>query len=274
MVVCTDLGALEGDVVCFGGPYSNLQALQALLAEADRMGVPPEQRICTGDIVAYCADARAAVDLFRKSGAISIRGNCEIQVGAGAPDCGCGFDAEMACDVLARDWFAHVDRTVSADHRAWMRSLPDWITFRHRGKRYALVHGGARDVSRFLWPLGGAREFALEIDAIQCRVGSVDAVIAGHCGIGFARNVNGVEWINAGAIGMPANNGSRRTEFVVLGADGPVFHALDYDCESAARAMERAGLDQGYETALRSGFWPSEDVLPPEMRRESLSSGR
>ncbi len=38
-------------------------------------------------------------------------------------------------------------------------------------------------------------------------------------------------------------------------------------------AMERAGLTQGYHSALRSGYWPSEDVLPPELRRAALASG-
>ena len=34
------------------------------------------------------------------------------------------------------------------------------------------------------------------------------------------------------------------------------------------RAMRSAGLTQGYDTALQTGNWPSEDVLPKELRRE------
>ncbi|MGC8470117.1 MAG: hypothetical protein ACP5NI_09465, partial [Acetobacteraceae bacterium] len=46
----------DGPVLVFGGCASNLQATEALFAEARRLGVPPARMICTGDIVAYGAD--------------------------------------------------------------------------------------------------------------------------------------------------------------------------------------------------------------------------
>jgi len=33
--------------------------------------------------------------------------------------------------------------------------------------------------------------------------------------------------------------------------------------------MEKAGLIQGYQEALRRGHWPSEDVLPVSLRRQN-----
>ena len=48
-----DLGPIDGPLFCFGGPYSNLQATVAVLAEAKRRGFPPERIVCTGDVVAY-----------------------------------------------------------------------------------------------------------------------------------------------------------------------------------------------------------------------------
>ena len=62
-----DLGTLKGPVVFFGGPYSNLQATQALLAEAEAQGVPPGNLICTGDIAAYCAQPVETITLLRDS---------------------------------------------------------------------------------------------------------------------------------------------------------------------------------------------------------------
>ncbi|HRY02049.1 MAG TPA: hypothetical protein P5256_02915, partial [Beijerinckiaceae bacterium] len=56
---------LTGPVIVFGGPYSNLHALDALLDEARRLGVSPANMISTGDLVAYCADPRGVVDRFR-----------------------------------------------------------------------------------------------------------------------------------------------------------------------------------------------------------------
>src|SRR5437763_580683 len=59
---------LHGPVLVFGGPYSNLDATQALLDQAARMRIPAEGIICTGDLVAYGADAAATVSLIRRAG--------------------------------------------------------------------------------------------------------------------------------------------------------------------------------------------------------------
>jgi len=260
-----DLGELRGDVLLFGGPYSNLQASSALLAVAARLQIPPERRICTGDVVAYCADPGATLALWRGHAQI-VAGNCEKQLAAAAPDCGCGFDAGSACDLLSRGWYPFADGAMDAGARAFMGSLPDVIAFGHSGRRYAVIHGGLRDVARFLWPCSPGAAFEHEISAIQALVGHVDAVIAGHSGIAFQRRIGAVDWINAGVIGMPANDGRASTAYAVLGADGVRFARLDYDAKAARAAMRVAGLVQGYEEALVSGYWPSQDVLPPELR--------
>lgn len=37
--------------------------------------------------------------------------------------------------------------------------------------------------------------------------------------------------------------------------------------------MKSAGFAQGYEKSMISGVWPSEDVLPQDLRLPSLASG-
>jgi hypothetical protein len=49
----TDL-AFDAPILVFGGPYSNLRALQALRRRAHELGIAPSHCICTGDVVAYC----------------------------------------------------------------------------------------------------------------------------------------------------------------------------------------------------------------------------
>ena len=39
------------------------------------------------------------------------------------------------------------------------------------------------------------------------------------------------------------------------------------DHAKARRAMEARGLAQGYHETLTTGIWPSEDILPPVLRR-------
>ncbi len=263
-----DLGGLDGPVLVFGGPYSNLQATQALIAEAQARGIGPDRMICTGDAVAYCADAPATVAALRDLGCAVVAGNCERQLAAGAAECGCGFEEGGACDVLAAGWYAHADRTVGPEDRAWMGTCPDIVTFTQGGRRCAVLHGGLSDISRFLWPVSPAADFEEEIALTSAAVGAVDIVLAGHCGIAFQRQIGDVTWINAGAIGLPPHDARPETRFAVLDAGRAVIHRLRYDHRGAQQAMRAAGLGQGgYHDTLTTGIWPSEEVLPEELRR-------
>ena len=268
-----DLGELDGQILLFGGPYSNLEATRAMRAEAARRGIPAGHAICTGDVVAYCGDPAATVREIRDWGCHVVAGNCERQLAGGAGDCGCGFEEGSRCDGLSVAWFHHADRQIGRDDRAWMGTRPGMIAFTHAARRYAVVHGGLSDISRFLWPNSPSADFAEEIALIEAQAGPVDAVIAGHCGLAFARRAGRVEWLNAGAIGMPPNDGDPQTRYLLLDRGQPGIRRLSYDARAARDAMRRAGLIHGYDTALVRGYWPSEEVLPPDLRRAATASG-
>ncbi|MGG5891173.1 metallophosphoesterase family protein, partial [Falsiroseomonas sp. HC035] len=255
----------DAPLLVFGGPYSNLQAMRALLERARALGIPPSRMLCTGDVVAYCADAAATLDLVMQAGIATVMGNCEESLAGGAEDCGCGFEEGTACDLLSRTWFAHASRQMQPRHRAWMAALPRQIEVRLGGRRLAAIHGGATQLNRFLFASAPDASLAAEI-----AITGAEGVLAGHCGLPFTRQVGEALWHNAGAIGMPADDGTPRAWFSVLAlqADGLriTHHPLDYDHDAAAAAMRAAGLAEGYAAALCSGHWPSEDVLPPAER--------
>ena len=268
-----DLGELDGPLLIFGGPYSNLQATQAVMVEAERRDIAPERMICTGDIVAYCAQPAETVAAIRGLGCPVVAGNCERQLAARAGDCGCGFEVGTLCDRLSAKWYAQAEAAISDEARDWMAALPDMITFTHHGRRHAVIHGGIRDISRFLWPVSHEDELIEEIEIIQSVVGDISCILAGHCGLAFAKRIGSVDWINAGAIGMPPHDGRSETAFATLEAGRATLHRLPYDHEGAQAAMRATGLTQGYHTALGTGYWPSEEVLPPALRRAAVASG-
>jgi len=148
-----------------------------------------------------------------------------------------------------------------------MGTLPERIVFTHGGERFAVMHGGATDISRFIWPVSKDTEIAAEIAALTDQVGGFDHIIAGHSGIPMQRIVDGVSWMNTGAVGMPSHNGRPDTSFCYLSDNNFIIKKLPYDFNATIKAMKAAGLTQGYHETLRSGYWPSEDTLPPEMRR-------
>jgi predicted phosphodiesterase len=261
-----DLGVLDGDIWLFGGIYSNLQAFEALLEQMNAAKHPPERCICTGDIVAYCANPIEVTELMIEKGIKTIAGNCEKQLAAGAEDCGCGFDAGSVCDLASKGWFAFASQQ-TATFQSYYAALPDIITFRAFDKRYAVIHGGVTDIASFIWPVSPEAQIATEVSALEALVGEVDGIICGHSGVAFECKFAGKHWINAGVIGMPPHDGRIETRFAILSKDGLRFHRLFYDVETASKNMAQVGLNHGYETSLTSGYWPSEDVLPGALRR-------
>lgn len=253
--------SMDGPVLVFGGCYGNFEATEAVLRAADSLQIPPARMICTGDLVAYCADARATVDLIRKIGVHVVMGNCEESLGSHADDCGCGFTKGSSCDQLSTAWYAHADAEINEDTRAWMGSLPRRLDIMIGQRRLAIIHGGVERINEFIFASSSAELFRNQLDKSGC-----DGVIGGHCGIPFTRIVDGRIWHNSGAIGMPANDGTSRTWFSVIipASNGiKVRHiALTYDHENAVKKIRAAGLPEGYASALQSGLWPSCDVLP------------
>lgn len=265
-----DVLRLDGPVLVFGGPYGNLQATEAVLAEGLRLGIPPERTICTGDLVAYCGDPVATIDLVRNSGIHVVMGNCDEQIGAGAGDCGCGFPEGGTCDRLSAAWYACVDRVVGAEDRAWLYRLPRRLIVEIGGRRLAITHGSVDTINQFVFatsPLDEKRRQLAMAAADGCH-----GVVGGHSGMPFTQVIDGRLWHNAGVVGMPANDGTPRGWYSVLtprhGAVEISHRPFDYDYAAAMQAMQRGGYPDEYRAALANGNWPSCDVLPHHERRQ------
>ena len=270
MVSDLNLGTLNGPVLLFGGPYSNAQATEALLNQAKALHIPSPNIICTGDIVAYAGDPAQTTDIIMQSGMHVVMGNCEESFGFEGDDCGCGFDEGSACDVLSRQWYAHASSQLKPNHRNWMRNLPRLIRLTLGGFQLAVIHGGLADISRWIFKSTPASEKHEEINFLA-KSGPVDIVIGGHCGLPFADDLGDTLWLNAGVIGMPANDGTPRTWFTVLTPTQNglkiEFHALSYDHQSASSRMRQLGLAGAYAQTLQNGLWPNMDVLPKPERQ-------
>jgi len=258
----TDLGTLEGPVLIFGGPYSNLAATEAMYTEAQRRRIPPERIICTGDIIAYCAEPVATLELIRDWGIAVVQGNCEQSLGTEAPDCGCGFDADSSCSLLSVEWYRYASERVSAEQRRWMAGLPGQLRFRLGALRFSVVHGSPDSINEFIFP-GTPRERKEQ----QLTASGTPVVIGGHSGLPFGETLEEGYWLNAGVIGMPANDGTPDGWYLLLepNRDGVCarWHRLPYPAAQSARQMLESGLSSAYADALTRGRWPSDEILPP-----------
>ncbi len=103
-----------------------------------------------------------------------------------------------------------------------------------------------------------------------------DVILAGHAGLPFAevrlsdRRVSdggdGQYWLNAGVIGMPANDGTPRVWYLLLDdTDGLftyTFHAFTYDNHRAHQLMVANQLPDSYAQTLLTGIWDNCEILP------------
>jgi hypothetical protein len=260
-----DLGAFDAPVLLFGGVYSNMEAFDALLGKARRLGIPAERMIHSGDIIAYAADPEPCAQRLRELACPAIKGNVEQQLADGALDCGCGFEEGTGCDLLSMRWFAFARARVGPELCAWMGVLPGHIRFEMAGVRVRVVHGAPTSVNRFLYGPEPDAEFAGELSAA-----AEDLVVGGHSGFPFVRRFGQRGWLNTGALGMPADDGTPRTWYAVLApADGGIrieLHALGYDHTAAIGKLRAAGLPEPYAIALQGGPVPNRDTLPQALQ--------
>lgn len=255
------LGTLEGPLLVFGGIYSNLQALTALRAEAEALHISPRNIICTGDLVAYCADPESCVALVRDWGIHCIAGNVELQLTEDAEDCGCNFEDSTRCDLFSRTWYPYTKAQLSEEALAWLAELPQFLRFSYAGKNTLVLHGSYEATAQFIF-----KSTPWAIKEQQFQLAEVDLILAGHCGLPFMDKQGAQQWINAGVIGMPANDGTSQVWYLTL-TDlqqqiHPTFHALAYDFETAAAHLEAAQLPRAYAHTLRTGIWDNCDILP------------
>lgn len=248
-------------LLIFGGPYSNLQATEALLAVAEAEGIPAGNILCTGDLIAYCASPEETINRIRDAGITVVMGNCEESIGNDAADCGCGFDEGTACDLLSAAWYNFSKPRVSQANKTWMRQLPQQIRFDYHGARFTAIHGGADQINQFIFDSDSTDQKQQQIAELEC-----DIVLAGHSGIPFGNHTDAGLWLNAGVIGMPANDATTDGWYMMIrpakDALQITWHRLEYDYKSAAATMAAKGLNNDYQQALSSGLWPSLDVLP------------
>lgn len=292
------INTLTGPLLVFGGAYSNLQALTALRAEAERRGIAPQNVICTGDTAGYCAEPEECLNLLEDWGCQAIAGNVETNLVNGQDDCGCGFGDGSRCDMFAKLWYNYAGNNITGRNLAYMASLPDILRFTYAGKETVILHGSSRNQSEFIWrstPAELKLQFLADLKA--------DVAIGGHCGLPFAEQLTIAEtsyepsadlvrpkdpsgdrlkkhntssfWLNAGVIGMPANDGTPRTWFLVLddanGFDFD-FHPLDYDHVSAkSKMISDRRLPVSYAATLTTGVWDNTEIMPEaEEKREGI----
>ena len=252
-------------LAAFGGVYSNHLALRAVLGDVARHGA--DVTWCLGDLGGFGPHPDRSAEILRESGVPMLRGNYDDSIGHDRADCGCGYTDPRDNAFAQRSYDYTIART-AAEHKRWMRELPEQHRLTIGGRRVLLCHGSPRRVNEFLWESACSDAFLEWL----CEAHEADVVVCGHSGIPWHRVLpSDRQLVNVGAIGRPANDGATTVSYaeVTVGDDVAVtFHRVGYDFESLAREMEDERLPAEFVETIRTGWWTTcLENLPAKERR-------
>ncbi len=226
--------------------HGNLPALEAVLADADARGC--EAFWYLGDFVGYGPFPEETVQVLRETCDACILGNYDRKV--------LTFPERRAESNRRKDpakvgAFEFASERLSRPSRRFLGELPEKRRLQVAGLRVLLVHGSPVSDSEHLdaaTPLERLRELAEQAE--------VDLVCCGHSHVQFDRAVDGVRFLNPGAVGRPEGGDPRACYAVLCIEDGactmePVRVA--YDIARTISALQAHDLPPAFAEMFRQG---------------------
>ena len=237
--------------------HSNLEALEAVLAELDRLGAA--RILFVGDVVGYGADPNACVEIVHARAELCIRGNHDRMVAAGEAIWSYPYAGSDVRDADLRNREA-----LSPVNTRRLRSLPSGPLEADGG--ILICHGSPSDEDEYLvsWTaMGAARELVLREypRSSTCFFGHTHVALvvedgrrAVEGGAALKLEEGALYLINPGAVGQP-RDGDARASFGVLDAERRVYrnHRVSYDIAKAQRKIISSGLPRRFADRLRHG---------------------
>jgi predicted phosphodiesterase len=178
--------------------HGNLPGLEAILADIEARGLG--QTVCLGDLVGYGPAPNEVALLVRDRGIPTLMGNYDHGIGFETGDCGCVYktDEQRAEGAVSLEW---TQRVVTAEVKAYLRTLDDHFVLRTPGGELLAVHGSPRRINEYLFedrPASAMERMAREYP--------YSAILFGHTHVPYARRVGETTFVNVGSAGRPKDS--------------------------------------------------------------------
>ena len=237
-------------VALIGDVHANLPALEAVLAHAH--GSENEQSVeaiwNVGDFVGYGAFPNEVIQRLRDEDALSIIGNYDQKVLQFKKEKKKWRKKKQPAKYLAFEW---AYENLSKKNRRYLRFLSQEIRMKIKGKRILLTHGSPASEKEPLTPETPEqrlRELA--------QMAHADVIVCGHSHQPFAREVDGVWFINTGSVGRP-DDGDPRACYAILQIEAEQIqvhhHRVEYDVERAVAAIRKHDLPEAFAQMTLQG---------------------
>jgi putative phosphoesterase len=215
--------------------HSNLHALQEVEKAIDRDDI--DLVVCAGDIVGYCAFPNECCRIVQDIADHIVLGNHDIAAVSGIVTTMNPYATEAA------RW---TSKKLDQSSREFLRSIETAKRFISDDVAIALYHGSPRSVNEYL--------FEKDLNEYIFGQETAEVIVLGHTHVPFAKKLGRRLVVNPGAVGQP-RDGNRRASYAVLDTVSREcdIKRLEYDIESAASAIEAAGLPAMLADRLHEG---------------------
>jgi predicted phosphodiesterase len=212
-------------------------------------------------LVGYAPWPNEVVELLRSEGIPGVAGNYDSTVATDYKHCGCKYE-DPKQEELSHLSYAWTRAHVSPETKQFLGGLPFRIDIRPLGGHVAgptvtLVHGNQTLNTVYVTQDRPDSFLAKMGESVGARSG--DVVCFGHTHKPWLRIVDGINFVNTGSVGRP-KDGDWRAGYVLLGVTAlevrVEFVRVEYDVESAARAILESELPHDFAEYLRTGGAP------------------
>jgi putative phosphoesterase len=228
--------------------HSNIEALKAVLQHIDEKRV--DSIVCAGDLVGYLPFPNEVIDLVRGRKITCVMGNYDDAIGNTRIVCGCDYKSEKA-RAAGEQSLVWTRDCVTEENKSFLRGLSREINLTINNCRVKIVHGSPNHLNEYL-PEDTSEVYLKELLAQT----NTDVLICGHTHIPYHKNFgNGKHVVNAGSVGKP-KHGDPQAVYTVIDIAEVVdvkFYKVQYDFESAARAIISAGLPEEFAAEILTG---------------------
>lgn len=253
-------------IACFGGIYSNHHALAAAIDDARQRGA--DAIYCLGDFGGFGPSPNRSLELLRDNNISCIQGNYDNSIGNELDDCQCGY-TDPQDNHFAQISYDYTLRHTDADHRTWMRALPESLRLELGPQRVLLSHGSPRRMNEFLWESTTSTQFLNTLSNQH----EADVILTTHTGIKWHRELlDNHHFVNVGVLGRPENDSTTNVWYTLLEHNGEdlsvEFIPVHYDHEALAQEMRTEKLPEEFIDTILHGYWTTcLEILPSKERR-------
>ena len=218
--------------------HSNLQALQAVIADAEQQGI--NIFLNAGDCTGFGAFPNEVIHLLNTKKILSVIGNVDLEV----------LEKTKKGKNLRKLALNFTRKELAKPCKEYLKNLPREVTLEVGDKKILLVHGSPRANDEHIYKDTPSEK----LDALG-KIAKADIVIVGHSHQQFSRESNNVSFINSGSVGRPYDGNPKAAyAIVVFNPLSVTFKRVDYDISAAASALRHKKLPESFAQMLLEGL--------------------